>query len=130
MTERDDQAADTPRDEEQAPEGATPAASDEPAGTPPAPADAPGPAAPAVPPAPAPRIGVADERPEVALEVPRRSLKAQTRRDFLIVAAGFAATAVAAWWLAPDPTRGRLVGMAKPDRLDTLAGRAGLLRAR
>ena len=70
------------------------------------------------------------EPDEVPIEVPRGRLASQSRRDFLILTAGALATAVGGWWLLPDQTRGRLVGMANRDRLDTLAARLGLPGAR
>ena len=66
------------------------------------------------------------EPDEIAVEVTRGRLASQSRRDFLLLGAGALATAVGGWWLLPDQTRGRLVGMANRDRLDTLAARLGL----
>ena len=89
--------------------------------------------APAPPPPPAPRRGWLDglaERPEVAVEIPRRRLAAQSRRAFMLHAAGLVATAAGAWWLLPDRTRARLLPGAAHDRLDTLAARVGLSRER
>lgn len=86
--------------------------------------------APAAPPARAERLGSFAERPEIAVEIPRRELETRTRRDFLFYAAGVLATAVGAWWLLPDATRGRLVGMMRRERLDSLAARVGLSRER
>jgi hypothetical protein len=92
------------------------------------------PAEPGTEPAPPPhRTGWLDaltERPEVAVEVPRRELEARSRRDFLFFAAGLLATAAGAWWLLPDATRGRLVGIPRRERLDSLAARVGLSRQR
>ncbi len=68
------------------------------------------------------------ERPELAVEVPRRRLAAQSRRDFMLFAAGLLASAAGAWWLLPDRTRARLLPGAGHDRLDTLAARVGLSR--
>lgn len=148
MSERDDQDVppETGSDEarladESAPEPGAAQAPQPPATTEAAPAPAPPPPASDAPPAPsiaperpapAPtvRLGPIAERPEVAIEVPRRRLEAQTRRDFLLFAAGLVTTAIGAWWLLPDPTRGRLVGMARRDELDTLAARIGLSRER
>lgn len=69
------------------------------------------------------------ERPETPLEVPRDRLAAQSRRDFLLLGLGFAASVVGAWWLLPDRAKGRLVGIERRDQLDTLASRVGLSRA-
>jgi DMSO/TMAO reductase YedYZ molybdopterin-dependent catalytic subunit len=69
------------------------------------------------------------ERPERAIEIPRRKLAAQSRRDFLIYGLGVAATAAAAWWLLPDGAKARLFPEAH-DRLDTLAARVGLTAER
>jgi len=66
------------------------------------------------------------EPDEIPIGVPRGRLASQSRRDFLIFTAGALATTVGGWWLLPDQTRGRLVGMANRDRLDTLAARLGL----
>ena len=98
----------------------------------------PAPAAPeeTAPPAPPPlpakpkKRGWLAERPEVAIEVPRRRLRAQSRRDFLIFTAGVAAAAAGAWWLLPDRTRARLAPGKAFDALDSLAARAGLTGAR
>ena len=83
------------------------------------------------PPPLAPRRGWLDllaERPEVTVEVPRLRLAAQSRRDFMLFAAGVLATASGAWWLLPDRTRARLLPGAGHDLLDTLAARVGLSR--
>jgi len=66
------------------------------------------------------------EPDEIAVEVTRGRLASQSRRDFLLLGTGALVTAVGGWWLLPDQTRGRLVGMANRDRLDTLAARLGL----
>ncbi|TMQ53940.1 MAG: hypothetical protein E6K73_00590 [Candidatus Eisenbacteria bacterium] len=95
------------------------------------PAPPPDHAAPAVAPAPRPRRPWREalaEPPEVPIEVPRSRLAAQSRRDFLLYAAGVAATAAGAWWLLPDRTKARLLPGPARDRLDTLAARAGLTR--
>jgi len=93
------------------------------------PASAPEPKrAPDATPAPAPRRRWFDalaERPETPIEVPRRRLAAQSRRGFLLYAAGAAVTAVGAWWLLPDGTRGRLLPGAARGWLDSLAARVG-----
>jgi DMSO/TMAO reductase YedYZ molybdopterin-dependent catalytic subunit len=92
------------------------------------------PAADTTPPEPAPaatqRPGLLAERPEVPIEIPGRALEAHSRRDFLLYAAGVLVSAVGAWWLLPDPTRGRLVGMSRREQLDSLAARVGLSRDR
>ena len=71
------------------------------------------------------------ERPEPVVEIPRRQLAAQSRRSFLMWAAGVLATTAGAWWLLPDRAKSRLAG-GDPARdwLDTLAARVGLSRAR
>ena len=92
---------------------------------------------PAAEPPPPPRVpprrrGLLDaiaERPAAPIEVPRRALVAQSRRDFLIFGAGALAAAAGAWWLLPDRTRARLAPGPWRDRLDTLAARVGLSRA-
>lgn len=85
---------------------------------------------PPTPPARGARLGALAERPEVEVEVSRRLLEVRSRRDFLLFAAGLVATAVGGWWLLPDPARGRLVGMSRRERLDSLAARVGLSRER
>jgi DMSO/TMAO reductase YedYZ molybdopterin-dependent catalytic subunit len=76
----------------------------------------------------APRLGPIAERPEAPIEIPRRRLAAQTRRDFLLFGLGIAASLVGGWWLLPDRTKQRLLPGGGNDRLDTLAGRIGLSR--
>ncbi|HEY2953991.1 MAG TPA: molybdopterin-dependent oxidoreductase [Candidatus Eisenbacteria bacterium] len=70
------------------------------------------------------------ERPETVIEVPRRRLAAQSRRDFLLLGAGVLATAAGAWWLLPDRARMRLAPGKAFDALDSMASRVGLSRAR
>jgi DMSO/TMAO reductase YedYZ molybdopterin-dependent catalytic subunit len=87
-----------------------------------------GAAAPAREPAEASRRSWLDalaEQPETSVEVPRRKLVAQSRRDFLIFAAGALAAATGAWWLLPDRTKMRLLPRSFR-RLDALASRVGL----
>jgi DMSO/TMAO reductase YedYZ molybdopterin-dependent catalytic subunit len=79
---------------------------------------------------PARRRGWLEERPEVAIEIPRRRLAAQSRRDFMFFWAGVAAAAAGAWWLLPDRARSRLAPGRAFDALDSIAARAGLSRAR
>src|SRR2546423_15217025 len=86
------------------------------------------PPAPQAPPARAPRPprpSLLAEPPEQAIEVPRRRLASQSRRDFLLLAAGVLATATGAWWLLPDRARARLLPGPARDRLDTLAAPVG-----
>ncbi|HEY6867014.1 MAG TPA: molybdopterin-dependent oxidoreductase [Candidatus Eisenbacteria bacterium] len=92
-----------------------------------APAHAPAAAHPPAPRRPGPAAWL-DERPERAIEVPRPRLAAQSRRDFILFAAGTVAAAAGAWWLLPDRTRARLLPGPAHDRLDTLAARLGLSR--
>jgi DMSO/TMAO reductase YedYZ molybdopterin-dependent catalytic subunit len=104
----------------------TPAPTAEPATTP---AVAPEPAAePAPPPRPRARQSFLSERPELAIEVPERVLRARSRRDFLLLLGGAAIAAAGGWWLLPDGTKARLAGMSGRERLDTLAARVGLSR--
>lgn len=70
--------------------------------------------------------GTLAERPEDVTEVPHSTLAAQSRRDFLLFAAGVAASATAAWWLVPDRHKARFVPGLVRQRLDTLAARIGL----
>jgi len=113
----------------QAPEAAADAApASEPAqASEPAPEAAP---APALEPASAVRATRGDwlaERPETVVEIGTRRLRSQSRRDFLLFAAGTAVAAAGAWWLLPDRAKARLLPGAH-DRLDTLAARVGLSR--
>ena len=87
-------------------------------------------AAPPAPPPPAIRRHPLAERPEIAVDLPRAQLSAQSRRDFLIFAAGLAASAAGAWWLFPDATRRRVLPGPAHDALDSLAARSGLTSAR
>jgi len=101
------------------------------AAPPPAPAAAePPPERPVARTPPRPKRSWLAERPEVAIEIPRRRLAAQSRRDFLLFWAGAAAAAAGAWWLLPDRTRARLAPGRAFDALDSMAARAGLSRAR
>jgi DMSO/TMAO reductase YedYZ molybdopterin-dependent catalytic subunit len=77
-----------------------------------------------------PRASWIAERPERVLEVPRGRLAAQTRRDFVLFAAGVLAAASGAWVLLPERTRRRLLPGPAHDALDTLASRVGLTAAR
>lgn len=85
------------------------------------------------PPPPAPRRGWLDalaEQPEVPIEIPRRKLITDSRRDFLLISAGALASLAGAWWLLPERTKSRLLPRNAMNRLDTLAARAGLSRER
>ena len=129
--ERAGAGRETGRVQNQAAEDATPAAADPvaPAG-PIEPAPVREPDLPAPPPRRPGWLDVLAERPEVVVEVPRRKLIARSRRDFLLYTVGTLAAAAGAWWLLPDPTRARLIGLSRRDRLDTLAARIGLSRER
>ena len=70
----------------------------------------------------------AAERPEGTYEVPRGTLAAQSRRDFILFGAGALATAATGWWLLPERTK-QAWQPAVHDPLDTLAARVGLTRA-
>jgi len=80
-------------------------------------------------PPPSPRGGSSIEPPELPIDVPRSALTSQSRRAFLLFAAGTIAAAAGAWWLIPDATKRRLAPGGGNDRLDTLAARIGLSRA-
>jgi len=69
------------------------------------------------------------EPPESVIDMPRSRLAAQSRRDFLLFAAGAIAAAAGAWWLLPDRAKGYLLPGPR-ERLDTLAARVGLTRER
>jgi DMSO/TMAO reductase YedYZ molybdopterin-dependent catalytic subunit len=73
-----------------------------------------------------PRPSPLAEQPEIPIEVPDHKLAAQSRRDFLLLAAGAAVALTGAWWLLPDATKARLLPESARRRLDTLAGRVGL----
>ena len=64
---------------------------------------------------------------DAPIEVPSRTLTAQTRRDFLLFTAGTIAAGLGAWWLLPSAVRRRLPGS---DALDSLAARGGLTSGR
>src|SRR5262245_65887865 len=85
--------------------------------------------APSPPPPPPARRSFLAERPEVAIEIPRRKLVTQSRRDFLMLAAGTVVTAAGAWWLLPDGTKARLLGMAGRESPARAARVARLSRA-
>ncbi len=68
------------------------------------------------------------ERPEEVVEVPRARLAAQSRRDFLLFAAGTVAAATGGWWLLPDRTKRRLFPGDGGTGLDGALGRVGLTR--
>lgn len=58
-----------------------------------------------------PRVSLREkiaERPPATIQVPQRTLKAQTRRDFLVYGAGVALAALGFWWVLPDDTQMRL----------------------
>lgn len=111
-----------------------PAAAGEPPTADQTPAPEPEPAVTFEPPTPAPPVPARRpwfaEPADTPVQVPRSRLAAQSRRDFLVFGAAVAATALGAWWLLPDRTRARLLPPGAHDRLDTLAGRVGLTRAR
>jgi len=65
-----------------------------------------------------------------AIEVPARTLKHATRRDFLLFGAGAAIAAAGFWWLQPDDARGLFLPDGANHALDTLAARAGLTHER
>jgi DMSO/TMAO reductase YedYZ molybdopterin-dependent catalytic subunit len=69
-----------------------------------APAQAAAQSSPAI--APVEAASESDELPPMT--VPRRALKAQSRRDFLLYGAGAVGAALGFVWLLPDETRGRL----------------------
>jgi hypothetical protein len=118
--------SDAPRDPEPPSMPEPPAESES---TPPEPALEPAADELAPPPAPAPRRpSWYAERPETTVVVPRRTLASRSRRDFLLFAGGIVATILGGWWLLPDRTKGRLVGDARRDLLDSLATRVGLSR--
>lgn len=64
---------------------------------------------------------------DAPIEVPSRRLAAQTRRDFLLFAAGTIAAGLGAWWLLPSAVRRRLPAS---ESLDSLAARTGLTAGR
>ena len=61
-----------------------------------------------------------------ARAVPNRSLKAHSRRDFLLFGAGVAAAAAGFWWLMPDDARQTWLPDGAHHALDTLDARLGL----
>lgn len=70
------------------------------------------------------------ELPEQQFSVPARSLKMQTRREFLIFGAGTVAAAAGFWWLLPSDLHERVLPLKTVHRLDTWEARAGLTSPR
>jgi DMSO/TMAO reductase YedYZ molybdopterin-dependent catalytic subunit len=62
--------------------------------------------------------------------VPRRALRARTRRDFLLFGAGAAAAAAGFWWLMPDGAADAVLPAGAIDGLDTATARLGLTKER
>ncbi|MEO6463004.1 MAG: molybdopterin-dependent oxidoreductase [Candidatus Eisenbacteria bacterium] len=63
---------------------------------------------------------------EPVVEADARRLRAASRRDFLLLAAGAVGTLAGAWWLLPERTKQRLLPGGTRRHLDTLAARVGL----
>jgi DMSO/TMAO reductase YedYZ molybdopterin-dependent catalytic subunit len=70
------------------------------------------------------------EPEEIPIELPERTIRSRTRRDFLLLGAGAIAGAGAFWWLLPDETKGKHLTPALRDWLDSLEGRIGADRER
>jgi DMSO/TMAO reductase YedYZ molybdopterin-dependent catalytic subunit len=71
----------------------------------------------------------AEPSPQSAL-VPRRALRARTRRDFLLFGAGAAAVAAGFWWLLPDGVAENVLPAGAINALDTATARLGLTKDR
>src|SRR5436305_1575006 len=71
----------------------------------------------------------AAEPPEQTYDAPRGLLASQSRRSFLALGVAAVATAMTGWWLLPERAKRDWLPWAH-DRLDTLAGRAGLTTGR
>src|SRR5262245_22562178 len=131
---------------EPTPPGETPASQVEAAprkDSPPSPETASVPVAAAAPPAkaaaPEPRVELVrrpslaarlSEPEEVPIELPERTIRSRTRRDFLFLGAGTLAAAGAFWWLMPDETKLKHLTPGLRDWLDSLEGRIGADRDR
>lgn len=73
------------------------------------------------------RLGAfVSERSESVVDTDVRRLRAVSRRDFLLLAAGTLGSLAGAWWLLPERTKQRVLPGAARKRLDTLAARVGL----
>jgi DMSO/TMAO reductase YedYZ molybdopterin-dependent catalytic subunit len=59
-------------------------------------------------------------------EIPLKTFRGQTRRDFLLYGVAAVAAVSTFYWLLPDDTRTRFAGMGGSSKLDTLASRIGL----
>ncbi|HEY6928179.1 MAG TPA: hypothetical protein VJA66_00755, partial [Thermoanaerobaculia bacterium] len=70
------------------------------------------------------------EPEEIPIELPERTIRSRTRRDFLLLGAGALAGAGAFWWLLPDETKGQHLTPALRDWLDSVEGRIGADRQR
>lgn len=77
-------------------------------------------------PAASPRLGRFTERAPEPILVPRRTLTARSRRDFLLLGAGAALSAAGFWWLLPEEAQQRPFSEAERARLDSLEARIGL----
>jgi DMSO/TMAO reductase YedYZ molybdopterin-dependent catalytic subunit len=65
------------------------------------------------------------EPEEIILDMPASTVRARTRRDFLLFGAGSLAAAGGLWWILPDETREEHLTPALRDRLDSLEARLG-----
>jgi DMSO/TMAO reductase YedYZ molybdopterin-dependent catalytic subunit len=65
------------------------------------------------------------EPEEIPIELPERTIRSRSRRDFLMLGAGALAAAGAFWWLLPDETKQKHLTPALRDWLDSLEGRIG-----
>ena len=70
------------------------------------------------------------EPEEVPIELPERTIRSRTRRDFLLLGAGALAAGGAFWWLLPDETKQKHLTPGLRDWLDSLEGRMGADRER
>lgn len=68
------------------------------------------------------RLREPEETPRV---LPASTVRARTRRDFLMFGAGALAAAGAFWWLLPDETREQHLTPALRERIDSLEARLG-----
>lgn len=72
---------------------------------------------------------LAEPEPQ-SLLVPRRALRARTRRDFLLFGAGATAAAAGFWWLLPDGAADAVLPAGTIHAIDTATARLGLTKER
>ena len=71
---------------------------------------------------------MSDEMPQVFVD--EKTLRRQSRRDFLLFGAGTFAALAGIWWISPLASKKRIFGEHATDFLDTAAARFGLTKER